>query len=137
MAKAPMSALTIRQPYAWLIVNGYKDIENRTWKPAAARIGQRFWVHASQRRLTKADFEEFLADMQHLGIQRYPKSIDAVVCGAIVGSAVIEDVVRGSESFWAVRGNHHWVRAGRSGVRQGSARGSWGSSKCRGARVQP
>jgi hypothetical protein len=26
-----------------------------------------------------------------------------------VGSAVIEEVVRGSKSFWAVRGNHHWV----------------------------
>ncbi|WP_245839042.1 ASCH domain-containing protein [Yersinia kristensenii] len=26
-----MKALSIRQPWAWLIVNGYKDIENRTW----------------------------------------------------------------------------------------------------------
>ncbi len=30
VAKAPMSALTIRQQYASLIVNGYKDIENRS-----------------------------------------------------------------------------------------------------------
>lgn len=26
-----MFALSIRQPWAWLIVNGYKDIENRSW----------------------------------------------------------------------------------------------------------
>lgn len=26
-----MKALSIRQPWAWLIVNGHKDIENRTW----------------------------------------------------------------------------------------------------------
>jgi len=26
-----MKALSIRQPYAWLIIHGYKDIENRTW----------------------------------------------------------------------------------------------------------
>lgn len=26
-----MKAISIRQPWAWLIVNGYKDIENRTW----------------------------------------------------------------------------------------------------------
>ncbi|MEN6536488.1 MAG: ASCH domain-containing protein [Bryobacteraceae bacterium] len=26
-----MKALSIQQPWAWLIVNGYKDIENRTW----------------------------------------------------------------------------------------------------------
>lgn len=27
-----MKALSIRQPWAWLIVNGHKTIENRTWK---------------------------------------------------------------------------------------------------------
>jgi len=27
-----MKALSIRQPWAWLIVNGYKTIENRTWR---------------------------------------------------------------------------------------------------------
>jgi hypothetical protein len=26
-----MRALTIRQPWAWLIVHGHKDLENRTW----------------------------------------------------------------------------------------------------------
>jgi hypothetical protein len=24
-------AMSIRQPWAWLIVNGYKDVENRIW----------------------------------------------------------------------------------------------------------
>jgi hypothetical protein len=90
-------------------VNVYKDIENRSWKPGTARIGQRFWVHASQRRLTKANFEDFLADMRALGIQRHPKSLDDFVYGAIVGNAVIEKVVRGSKFFWAVRGNQHWA----------------------------
>lgn len=27
-----MKALSIRQPFAWLIVNGIKDIENRKWR---------------------------------------------------------------------------------------------------------
>jgi len=26
-----MKAILIRQPWAWLIVHGYKDVENRTW----------------------------------------------------------------------------------------------------------
>ena len=26
-----MKAISIRQPWAWLIVQGYKDIKNRTW----------------------------------------------------------------------------------------------------------
>src|SRR5712692_3895082 len=24
--------LSLRQPWAWLVVNGYKDIENRSWR---------------------------------------------------------------------------------------------------------
>ena len=28
-----MRVISIRQPWAWLIVNGYKDVENRTWAP--------------------------------------------------------------------------------------------------------
>jgi len=59
-----------------------------------------------------AEFEEFLADMKALGIQRHPTSTDAFVYGAIVGSAVIEGVVRGSKSDWAVCGNDHWVLGG-------------------------
>lgn len=31
MRMRKMQAISVRQPYAWLIVNGYKDIENRTW----------------------------------------------------------------------------------------------------------
>lgn len=27
-----MKAISIRQPWAWLIVNGFKDIENRSWR---------------------------------------------------------------------------------------------------------
>lgn len=26
-----MKCLSVRQPWAWLLVNGYKDCENRTW----------------------------------------------------------------------------------------------------------
>jgi hypothetical protein len=50
--------------------------------------------------------------MRALGIQRHPKSMDDCVYVAIVCSAVIENVVRGSKCYWAVRGNHHWVLSG-------------------------
>lgn len=43
-----MKALSVRQPWAWLIVHGYKDVENRTWKlPQEFHRGQRIYVHAS------------------------------------------------------------------------------------------
>jgi hypothetical protein len=40
-----MKALSIKQPWAWLIVHGYKDIENRTFdSPRCGRI----YVHAGK-----------------------------------------------------------------------------------------
>ena len=41
-----MKALSIRQPWAWLIVNGYKDIENRTW---STDFSGRAYVNAGKR----------------------------------------------------------------------------------------
>ena len=38
-------ALSIRQPWAWLIAAGYKDFENRTW---LTRFRGEFYIHASK-----------------------------------------------------------------------------------------
>lgn len=38
-------ALSIKQPWAWLIVHGIKDIENRHWR---TKFHGRFFVHASK-----------------------------------------------------------------------------------------
>jgi|ERR1039458_8111645 hypothetical protein len=38
-----LKAISIRQPWAWLIVNGYKDVENRIW---AANVRGRVLIHA-------------------------------------------------------------------------------------------
>ena len=40
-----MKALSIRQPWAWLIVHGHKDIENRTWTTS---FRGRLLVHAGK-----------------------------------------------------------------------------------------
>ena len=39
-----MKALSIRQPWAWLILHGGKDIENRTW---ATKLRGRVLIHAA------------------------------------------------------------------------------------------
>ena len=39
-----MKALSIRQPWAWLIARGVKTVENRTW---ATNFRGRFYIHAS------------------------------------------------------------------------------------------
>ena len=46
-----MKALSIRQPWAWLICRGFKDIENRNWKLPAYGFSPpgRVYVHAGKR----------------------------------------------------------------------------------------
>ena len=44
-----MKAISIKQPWASLIVEGLKDIENRTWKCPEKYIGQRVLIHSSAR----------------------------------------------------------------------------------------
>lgn len=43
-----MKALSIRQPWAWLILNAGKDVENRTWYPPVSLIGRHFLIHAAK-----------------------------------------------------------------------------------------
>lgn len=50
-----MKALSIHQPWAWLIVNGYKDIENRSWR---TNYRGPVLIHASSRKPTKAEVFE-------------------------------------------------------------------------------
>jgi hypothetical protein len=52
-----MYALTILQPWAWAIATGLKSVENRTWRPPDAAIGQLVAIHAGKRQLP----EEFYA----------------------------------------------------------------------------
>jgi len=40
-----MKALSIKQPWAWLIVNGFKDVENRTWD---TKMRGRIAIHAGK-----------------------------------------------------------------------------------------
>lgn len=51
-----MRALSIRQPWAWMIIHGGKWIENRTWYTAVRGY---FLVHASAT-CTKAEYEHAL-----------------------------------------------------------------------------
>ena len=41
-----MRALTLHQPVATLM--GFKDVENRKWKPPAKMLGQRIGIHAGK-----------------------------------------------------------------------------------------
>lgn len=87
-----MKALSIRQPWAWLIVNGYKDVENRTWH---TRYRGPVLIHASK----AFDKEGYLhVSMQHPHIQM--PHFTAFETGGIVGRATITDCVHQLASPW-------------------------------------
>lgn len=44
-----MRCLTLHRPWDWAMAHGGKDIENRSWKPHDAVMGQRIALHAGQR----------------------------------------------------------------------------------------
>lgn len=103
-----MSAISIHQPWAWLIVNGHKDVENRNNPPAKTKCNTRIAIHAPMRRITKDEFLYFLEKIKEHKIRVYPKSVDDFIYGAVVGTVKLVGAVKGSKSSWAERGSSHW-----------------------------
>jgi hypothetical protein len=93
--EGPEFALTVRQPLAWAIVSGYKDVENRSWSPTGLRPGQKFAVHASKARPTA----EALQDVaRKVGRKvRVPTDLER---GAVVGVVEYRGVIGHRSSQW-------------------------------------
>jgi hypothetical protein len=93
-----MKALSIRQPWAWLICHAGKDIENRDWP---TNFRGRIWIHAGKT-MTKADYEAcalFIAPMRRPW--RMPAyDVLRQECGGIVGVCSIVGCVTQSSSPW-------------------------------------
>lgn len=93
-----MRALSIRQPWAWLIVNGLKDIENRSW---STRYVGPLLIHASKgmTRAEYADVVDMLADDRRLSHITLPPAA-ALERGGIVGITHCNGSVDRSASPW-------------------------------------
>lgn len=89
-----MRVLSIRQPWAWLIVNGYKDIENRKW-PTLER-GQ-VSIHAGKV-MTHEEYLDAVRFCARLGVG-VPME-HTLERGGIVGFAYLCGCVKKSESRW-------------------------------------
>ena len=88
-----MKALSIKQPWAWLIVNGHKDVENRSWYTSYRGP---VLIHAGK----KID-NEFLEIINHLPASAHlvPR-LSTLDTGGIIGIAEIVGCVTKSESPW-------------------------------------
>ncbi|WP_308745218.1 ASCH domain-containing protein [uncultured Bacteroides sp.] len=104
-----VKVLTVKQPWASLIVHGIKDIENRSWR---TNFRGRILIHASGSHGRK--FSVDLTDAQ-------TKAAFATIAketmfgnmpfGSIIGSVEIVDCVQNHPSIWADNGVYHWVLA--------------------------
>lgn len=92
-----MKALSIRQPWAWLILNAGKDIENRRW---STRFRGRVLVHAAKG-MTRAEYENGVDPLWASGgaVIDLP-AFEDLERGGIVGAIQIVDCVRQSDSPW-------------------------------------
>lgn len=91
-----MKALSIRQPWAWLILNAGKDIENRDW-PTSFR--GRFLIHASKG-MTRDEYENGLLTLEDIDSRIQLPPFEKLERGGIVGTAMLTACVRQSESPW-------------------------------------
>lgn len=88
-----MKVLVVRQPWAWLIVNGFKDIENRSW---STRYRGPLLIQASANLPPKRTLEADCEWARTRGA-RLPGEFET---GGIVGIVQLKDCVTRSSSPW-------------------------------------
>jgi len=93
----PMLCLSIRQPWAHLILHHGKDIENRTWP---TKVRGRILIHASKS-MTRQEYEDaawFAYECRRVHLPDcWPVDLPR---GCIVGSVEIVDCVQQWDSPW-------------------------------------
>jgi hypothetical protein len=100
-----MKAITVKQPWASLIVEGLKDIENRTWR---TNFRGRVLIHAGMAKtsgmiiyyLNSAQHKEFRGKFGWSGLDFLEP------LGEIIGSVEIVDCVINHTSIWAEKTNN-------------------------------
>lgn len=113
----PLLALSIRQPWASLIIKAGKNIENRSWP---TKFRGRILVHAAKG-MTRSEHEDAIsfavgairADPKNKGgqmrtLRELGFSFDDLPRGGIIGSVEIVGCVQDSESPWFM-GPHGFV----------------------------
>jgi hypothetical protein len=103
---ADLRLLSVRQPHAWAICSGHKDVENRTWRfpyEMPCTIGIQAGVRPDPDGLdAPADVPDDLPRGYAIGVVDVISDHDSSECLQPDGSMC---------SPWAVAGHRHWVLA--------------------------
>lgn len=98
-----MKTLSIRQPWASLIISGHKPIENRTWKTSYRGP---LLIHATRWK-TQAEFEAIARFCTRLGVEVPPQ--EGLEHGGIIGTVDLTDIAQSSGNPWGIYGQYHWI----------------------------
>ena len=114
-----VKVLSVKNPYAYLIIQGGKDVENRTW---TTDYRGRLYIHVS------GDNLPFLTEEPNL-MEYYSKCdidkgdtvesfMNAVIdkpdkwllkSQSIIGYVDLVDIIQNSSSPWSIEGQYHWI----------------------------
>ena len=106
--------ITIRQPWAALIVSGHKDIENRDWRLPDKFRNCTVLIHSS----AKPAFDPHAAQLEMVA-RGWPMEIlhPTTLCGCIIGAVQFTGCFASSTdnapSEWADQGSKFWWRIGK------------------------
>ena len=107
-------AITIRQPWAALIVSGHKDIENRDWRLPDKFRNCTVLIHSS----AKLAFDPHTAQLEMVA-RGWPMEIlhPTTLCGCIIGAVQFTGCLASSAdnapSAWADQGSKFWWMIGK------------------------
>lgn len=129
-----VKVLSVKNPYAYLIIQGGKDVENRTW---TTDYRGRLYIHVSGDTLPFLTEEPNLTDDYSLKLEiflnklaeHYSKCdinkgdtaesfMNAVIdkpnlwllkTQSIIGYVNLVNIIQNSSSPWAIDGQHHWI----------------------------
>jgi hypothetical protein len=115
-----MKVISIWQPWATLIVHGFKFFETRTWAPPKSVIGQRIGIAATKNVLPKQvkafNEEEFQFFYQTLDLPAFEELPKGYLLGTVildsfeqVDPEFLDDITREERSYgWFVEGGYAW-----------------------------
>lgn len=110
-----MKAITIKQPWASLIVDGIKDVENRTWN---TNFRGRVLIHSASKSWIWNKVINYLTEERIVIFEKFGFNgswLRNLPTGKIIGSVEIVNCIakkmtgNDSKSIWADKGAYHWI----------------------------
>lgn len=103
--------LVVKNPWALMLVDGIKDVENRTWNTSYRGP---LLIKSSKVPVSEDETRDILTTLYRRGlitkdqVRKYYQSIFSLN-GRLLGQVTLDKVVTNSNSEWAEKGAYHFV----------------------------